>query len=48
MFKWLRMAGTEEQLATLNEKLQQYLSGDLINQKTDDDKTLFLATRLKT
>jgi hypothetical protein len=47
MFKWLRMADNEEQLATLNQKLQQYLSGDLINQKTDDDKTLFLATRMK-
>ena len=47
MFKWLRMADEEEKIATLNQKLQQYLSSDLINQKTDDDKTLFLATRMK-
>lgn len=47
MFKWLRLADADKKIATLNGKLKQYLVSDLINQKTDDDKTLLLATRLK-
>ncbi|MFN4314044.1 MAG: PP2C family serine/threonine-protein phosphatase [Chitinophagaceae bacterium] len=46
MFKWLRLADNDEKIATLNNKLQNYLGSELINQKTDDDKTLLLATRL--
>jgi hypothetical protein len=46
MFKWLRMATTEEDINILNRKLGEYLDSDAINSRTDDDKTLFLATRL--
>ncbi|MBE7171896.1 MAG: protein phosphatase 2C domain-containing protein [Williamsia sp.] len=46
MFKWLRMVETGEEQAILQEKLTAYLGSDLINRRTDDDKTLFLATRL--
>lgn len=45
MFRWLRMVETEEEQAILQEKLAAYLESDLINSRTDDDKTLFLATR---
>lgn len=45
LFKWLRMANQEEHLTVLNRKLGEYLNSDLINNRTDDDKTLFLATR---
>lgn len=45
LFTWLRKAETEEQVALLNDKLATYLTGDLINSRTDDDKTLFIATR---
>lgn len=46
MYKWLSMARTEDDVAVLNRKLQEYLGSDSINNRTDDDKTLFLATRL--
>jgi len=46
MFKWLRMATKEEDITILNRKLGEYLDSDTINSRTDDDKTLFLATRL--
>jgi hypothetical protein len=46
LFKWLRLANSKEQIAILGGKLQTYLSSELINNRTDDDKTLFLATRL--
>ncbi|MBO9633493.1 MAG: protein phosphatase 2C domain-containing protein [Chitinophagaceae bacterium] len=46
LFKWLRMATQEEHLAVLNRKLGEYLNSEAINNRTDDDKTLFLATRL--
>ncbi len=46
MFKWLRMATKEEDIHILNRKLGEYLDSDVINSRTDDDKTLFLATRL--
>lgn len=45
LFKWLRMATQEEHLAVLNRKLGEYLNSEVINNRTDDDKTLFLATR---
>jgi hypothetical protein len=46
MFKWLRMADNEEKIGILNSKLKNYLNSDIINMRTDDDKTLFLSTRL--
>jgi hypothetical protein len=46
MFKWLRMATKEEDITILNRKLGEYLDSDTINSRTDDDKTLFMATRL--
>ncbi|NML20095.1 protein phosphatase 2C domain-containing protein [Pseudoflavitalea sp. G-6-1-2] len=46
LFKWLRKATEAEHLAVLNRKLGEYLNSDLINSRTDDDKTLFLATRI--
>jgi hypothetical protein len=46
MFKWLRVATKEEDINILNRKLGEYLDSDAINSRTDDDKTLFMATRL--
>lgn len=46
LFKWLRLAKTDFDINILNQKLSEYLSSDLINARTDDDKTLFLATRV--
>ena len=45
LFRYLRMADNEENLAILNRKLGEYLNSTQINNRTDDDKTLFLATR---
>jgi len=47
LFKWLRKATDDEHVAVLNNKLIEYLSGETINNRTDDDKTLLLATRSK-
>ena len=46
MFQFLRQANTSKQVGILNEKLEQYLNSDTINSRTDDDKTLFMASRL--
>jgi len=46
MFKWLRKATTQDDTNILDKKLAAFLAGDLINSRTDDDKTLLLATRL--
>ncbi len=46
LFPLLRRATEPDHLAILNNRLIEYLSGDVINNRTDDDKTLFLATRL--
>jgi hypothetical protein len=46
LFKWLRLAKENEHIAILDKKLADYLAGDIINNRTDDDKTLLLATRL--
>jgi len=46
LFKWLRLADTPEKTNILSKKLAEYLSSEKINTRTDDDKTLFLATRL--
>ncbi len=47
LFHWLRKANEPEHVSILNNKLADYLSGDIINSRTDDDKTLLLATKLK-
>jgi hypothetical protein len=44
-FKYLRLADSEDKVMVLNRKLAEYLDSKLINGRTDDDKTLFLATR---
>jgi len=46
MFRSLRMAGDDSKIDILNKKLSDYLSSEIINSRTDDDKTLFLATKL--
>lgn len=47
LFPSLRMADTEEKIAILNRRLEEYLDSNAINTRTDDDKTLLLATRRK-
>jgi hypothetical protein len=47
LFKWLRKATNDEHITILNNKLNEYLAGDVINNRTDDDKTLLLATKVK-
>ena len=44
MLNQLRNASTEV-LDRLSEKLTDFLDSDVVNQRTDDDKTLILATR---
>ena len=46
LFAPLRHATDQRKLETLNEKLGEWLNSPAINNRTDDDKTLFLATRL--
>ncbi len=46
LFKWLRYANKAEEVEILNNKLEEYLCSGAINSRTDDDKTLFLATRI--
>lgn len=46
LFAALRIAQNEEQVQSLNDRLRGYLSSDTINNRTDDDKTLLLATKL--
>lgn len=46
MFHHLRHADSKDKIDLLNIKLAQYLDSTAINDRTDDDKTLFLATRL--
>ncbi len=46
LYRYLRMADDEGKLGVLNRKLGEYLYSQPINERTDDDKTLFLATRL--
>lgn len=46
LFHHLRLADTVEKTELLNTLLAQYLDSPAINARTDDDKTLFLATRL--
>jgi Protein phosphatase 2C len=46
LFKFLRLADNAEKVDVLNNKLAGYLDSKPINDRTSDDKTLFLATRL--
>lgn len=46
MFKWLRRAASPEEVAILDGKLREYLGSPAVCNRTDDDKTLFLATRI--
>ena len=46
LFKVLRMTNSPEHIEILNTRLSAYLSGESINSRTDDDKTLLIATRL--
>ena len=46
LFHVLRMAGDTEKQELLTGRLTEYLNSKAINDRTDDDKTLFLATRL--
>ncbi len=46
LFKFLRQANDAEKVTILNRKLAEYLDSAQINSRTDDDKTLFMATRL--
>lgn len=46
LFHHLRKADDHEKENILNKKLAEYLDSKPINERTDDDKTLFLATRL--
>jgi hypothetical protein len=46
LFKFLRMADDSQKIAVLHRKLGEYLDSTIINDRTDDDKTLFLATRI--
>jgi hypothetical protein len=46
MFKHLRRSKDMNDLEILNSKLNEFLSSQIINEQTDDDKTLFLATSL--
>lgn len=45
LFPSLRKATEEQHLSILSRRLAEYLSGEVINSRTDDDKTLVLATR---
>jgi hypothetical protein len=46
MFRVLRMADTPDKVALLQEKLGSFLNSEPVNARTDDDKTLILATIL--
>lgn len=46
LLRWLRLAQREEDVRTLDRRLGDYLGSERINARTDDDKTLFLATRI--
>ena len=46
LFRFLRLADDEEKVNVLNGKLAEYLDGKQINDRTSDDKTLFLASRI--
>lgn len=45
LFPSVLAADTPDKEAILNQKLAEYLQSDMINERTDDDKTLFLAAQ---
>ncbi len=45
LFGSLRLADNNEKVNILNVKLEAYLNSERINERCDDDKTLFMATR---
>ena len=45
MFRFLRQANEPDKVTMLNRQLAEYLNSKQINDRTDDDKTLFLASR---
>lgn len=46
MFTHLAKADDDEKVHLLNDKLAEYLNSKIINDRTDDDKTLVLASRM--
>ncbi len=48
MFRYLRKADDEDKTGILNRKLAEFLTSERVNERTDDDKTLVMATRLNT
>ncbi len=46
LFKVVRMAENEYEVGILQLKLEEFLNTSQVNNRTDDDKTLFLASRL--
>jgi len=46
LFKALRQADTKDKVAYLEKRLEAYLNSPAINSRTDDDKTLFLGSRI--
>jgi len=46
MFRYLRQADSAEKIEIAGSKLKEFLNSKQVNDRTDDDKTLFLATRL--
>jgi hypothetical protein len=47
MYRVLRLADEPAKVDLLNGKLADYLNSNQINDRTDDDKTLFLASRFE-
>jgi hypothetical protein len=47
MFSALASVNTGEEIAQLNSKLTSFLDSPKVNERTDDDKTLVLAIRIK-
>lgn len=48
LFTWLRQAADGEEVDRLIGPFQQFLNSPAVNQRTDDDKSLVLATRITT
>lgn len=46
LFRVVRMAKNEDDVMILSRKMEEFLNSTQINGRTDDDKTLFLASRI--
>ncbi len=46
LFRVVRIAQNEDEVAILQVKLEEFINSTQVNNRTDDDKTLFLASRL--